>query len=197
MDWPTGSKVRKKDAHVAWMDLCYDYANRIYEYLVGERYVQDENGQQSLNAFMEIITFVYCCMDMQIQRRLSGRRLKDLKGVLCTMRSAWGRFFVEYPKGPRLESTSAEAVSASISKRCAIHHASYASDLKNHGALQAMRHSCYVFLKDLEKYARPRPTTKTLVEPLSDPDGPGVRYIETLVFSLNHDVNMLLAHQAG
>jgi hypothetical protein len=187
--------VREKDAVLAWMDLSYHYANRIFEYLVEEGLVQDDNSQQSLNAFLEIVTFVYCRVEMEIQRRLFGQRLKDLRPVFYKMRAAWGSFFVDYPEGSRLEHASAEAVSDAISKRWAVRHASYSSDLRTHGALHAMRSSCAVLIRDIGKNRTAPPPGKTLPESLDDPERLMVRHVEELTYSLNRDVSVLLAHQ--
>ena len=186
---------RGKDAALAWMDLTYHYADRIFRYLVEEKRVRDDNTAESLNLFFKIVTFVYCRVVMEVQRRISGQRLKDLETVLSQVRSSWGAFFVDYPKGPRLEYGSAAALSDSMSKKCASRQFSYASDLKTYGALQAMRNSCAFLIREITNNCILKPAKAIQTESLDVREGSMIRYVEELTYSLNRDINALLARE--
>jgi hypothetical protein len=191
-----GEKTFKgKDAALAWMDLTYHYADRFFRYFVEEKCVRDDDTAEALNLFLEIVTFVYCRVVMEVQRRISGQRLKELETVFSQVRSSWGAFFVDYPKGPRLEYVSAGALSDSISKQCALRELTYASDLKTFGALQAMRNSCAVLIRAINKTPISKPPEAIQTESLDVRESPMIRYVEELTYSLNRDTNVLLAGQ--
>lgn len=182
---------RKKGLVLALMDQSYHYAVKIFDCLAREGLVQNDNSQKTLCAFLEIVAFVCCWIERQIQRRVSGQRLKDLEPVFAQMRSAWGVFFIDYPQGPTLEDETAETLGKSIFNKCKTYHSNYDSNLTNHGAFHALQHTCG-FLVDMVQNHTARPFRDKTRKGWDDPDGQLVRCVAEVLYSLDRDINVLL-----
>lgn len=186
-----GALARRKGFLLALMDLSYHHAGRIFNYLAGEGLVQDDNSQQTLWAFLEVVAFVCCWIEREIQRRLPRQRLKGLEPAFAQMRNSWGTFFVDYPEGPSLEGETTETVEKSISEKCKIYGSAYDSNLTNRGALRALQHVCAFLVSMVENHTA-RPSRDKKSKGWDDPEGQVVRHVGELVYSLHRDIDVLL-----
>jgi len=189
------TKDGKKDFALALMDLSYHHADRIFDYLASEGVVHNDNSQESLWAFLEVVAFVCCWMEREIQRRLSAQRLKDLAPAFSQMQVSWGVFFVDYPEGPTLDGKTTETVGAFISEKCKTYRSVYNSDLSTHGALHALQHGC-AFLVSMVQNHTALPSQDKDGKGWDDPDGRVVRQVGELMYSLSRDLNVLLVEHA-
>jgi hypothetical protein len=188
------TKDEKRDVAFALLDVSFHYSNRIFRYLAFEGLVQDDDSRQSLGAFFEIVSFVVCWMEREIQRRLSRQRSKDLEPAFSRMRVSWGSFFVDYPEGPRLDGETTKTIGTSISEKCDTYRRAYDSDLSTHGALRALRHACGFLVRMVHNQTTP-PSRDKDSKGWDDPEGPVVRQVGELIYSLNRDINVLLFEQ--
>jgi hypothetical protein len=175
------------------MDLTYSYSDRILNLVVQEGLVQDDNSSETLRSFLEIVSFAYCWVELEIETRFSRQKKKDLGPIFSSIRYSWGSFFADYPDGPRLEGESAETVDKTIVCRCREYHGSYLSNLRANGVLYALRHSCAGLVTNVcnpyEAEARVKDEAKKRVHNLK---ARVVRRIGELVYALRRDIGTLL-----
>jgi hypothetical protein len=175
------------------MDLTYSYSDRILNLVVHKGLVQDDNSSETLRSFLEIVSFVYCWVELETETRFSRQKKKDLGPIFSRIRHYWGSFFADYPDGPRLEGESAETVDKTMVCRCQEYHGSYLSNLTAHGALYALRHSCATLVTNVcnpyEAEAHVKDEAKKRVHNLK---ARVVRPIGELVYALRRDIGTLL-----
>jgi hypothetical protein len=183
----------REESRLAFLDLAYTHSNNMFHLLVREGLVKDDNSSRTLASFLEMVSFVHCWIEMEVERRVPEKVFEGLNRVLSDVKTSWGFFFVRPPEGPRLENESVESVRAIMTRRCGQYHASYVSNLKTHGRLHALRTCCAAFLENaLPGYlshpgssGQGQERTKNLNEPI-------LHYLGEIIHELDRDIHVIL-----
>jgi hypothetical protein len=187
----------REETGLAFLDLTYTHSNNIFHLLAREGLVQDDSSSQSLASFLEVVSFVHCWIEMEVERRLSGQALKSAGGFFIDIKNSWGSFFAHAPDEPKLENASVESVHAFMKRRCSQYHASYVSSLDKHGRLHAERRCYAAFLENilsghpssLEDSGKGQEGTTNLNDPI-------LHYIGETIYELDRDINLILTEHA-
>jgi len=189
----TDLRESQEDGGLVFLDLAYTHSNKIFHLFAREGLVKDDSSNQSLASFLEIVSFVHCWIEMEVERRVPRQAFEGLSRVLADVKTSWGSFFADPPEGPRLENESVESVHATITRRCSQYHASYLSNLHTHGRLYALRTCCAAFLENvLPGYLSPLEGSGKGQERTINLNQPILHYIGETVHELDRDINFIL-----
>ena len=184
----------QEETGLAFLDLTYMQSNRIFHLLVSEGLVQDNGSSQTLASFLEVVSFVHCWIEMDVERRVSRQVFERLSRVLSNIKTSWGSFFAHPPEEPRLENESVESVCGFMTRRCDQYRASYLSSLRTDGRLHALRTCCAAFLDNvLSGYLSEREGSGKDERKANNLDEPILHYIGESVYELDPDINFILA----
>jgi hypothetical protein len=181
----------QEDTGLAFLDLTYEHSNKIFYLLVNEGLSKDDSSSQTLSSFLEVVSFVHCWIEMEVERRVPRQVFQGLSRVLSNIKTSWGSFFAHPPEEPRLENESIESVCGFMTRRCDQYHASYLSSLRTDGRLHALRTCCAAFLQNVlpgEREASGKDEEKT-----NNLDEAILHYIGEFVYDLDRDIHYILA----
>lgn len=181
----------QEDTGLAFLDLTYEHSNKIFYLLVNEGLSKDDSSSQTLSSFLEVVSFVHCWIEMEVERRVPRQVFQGLSRVLSNIKTSWGSFFAHPPEEPRLENESVESVCGFMTRRCDQYHASYLSSLRTDGRLHALRTCCAAFLQNVlpgEREASGKDEEKT-----NNLDEAILHYIGEFVYDLDRDIHYILA----
>jgi hypothetical protein len=184
----------QEQSGLAFLDLAYMHSNKIFHLLVGEGLVKDDGSSQTLASFLEVVSFVHCWMEMEVERHLSRQVFEGLSRVFSDMKTSWGSFFAHPPEEPRLENGSIESVHSLMTRRCGQYHALYLSRLQTDGRVHALRTCCAAFLENVRPgYLSEREGSGQDEEKTSNLDEAILHYIGETVHDLDRDIHLILA----
>jgi hypothetical protein len=180
----------------SFLDLAYTHSNSIFHLLVREGFVKDDGSRETLATFLEIVSFVHCWMEMELERHLPRKTFEELSSVFSDMKTSWGAFFANAPEEPKLQHESVESIFNLITRRCAQYHASYLSGLRADGPLHALRTCCAAFLENaLPGWWRAlrMEGVRSGQERTTSLDHPILHYIGETLYELNRGMQYILA----
>ncbi|MBW1744075.1 MAG: hypothetical protein JRJ47_11730, partial [Deltaproteobacteria bacterium] len=186
----------QEDTGLAFLDLTYTHSNKIFHLLVNEGLVKDDSSSQTLSSFLEVVSFVHCWIEMEVERRVPRQVFEGLSRVLSNTKTSWGSFFARPPEEPRLENESVESVCGLMTRRCDQYHASYVSSLQTDGRLHALRTCCAAFLENvLPGYLSQREGSGKDEKRTNNLDEAILHYIGEFVYDLERDIHFILAQR--
>jgi hypothetical protein len=184
----------QEETGLAFLDLTYTHSNRIFYLLVNEGLAEDHGGSQTLSSFLEVVSFVHCWIEMEVERRVSRQMFEGLGRVLSDIKTSWGTFFAHPQEEPRLENESVDSVAGFMTHRCDQYHASYLSGLRRNGRLHALRTCCAAFLENaIPGYLSQREGSGQDQEGTNNLNEVILHYIGEFVYDLDRDIHHILA----
>ena len=184
----------QEETGLAFLDLTYTHSNKIFHLLAREGVVKDDSSSQTLASFLEVVSFVHCWTEMEVERRVSRQVFEGLSRVLSDVKTSWGSFFAHPTEEPRLENESVESVHAFMTRRCGQYHVSYLSNLQTDGRLHALRTCSAAFLENvLPGYISPLKGSREDQERTNNLNDPILHYIGEIIYELDRDINFILA----